>query len=63
MEFRYLSYPIFFILPCEINIMSKTIADAIRHVKIYPEDLGMATLIEKVRMEEDIVVVIKHASD
>ena len=41
----------------------KSIADAIRHVNIYPEDLGMATLIEKVRMEEDIVVVVKHASN
>ena len=41
--------------------MTRTIADALRHVKIYPEDLGLATLIEKIRMEENIVVVVNHA--
>ncbi len=40
--------------------MSKTIADTIRHVKVYPEDLGMATLIEKVRKAENVIAVVTH---
>lgn len=40
--------------------MTHTIADVLAHVKIYPEDLGMATLIEKMPRQESVIAVITH---
>ena len=41
--------------------MTKTIADAIRHINITPEELGMTAINDKVRRGESIVAIIKHA--
>ena len=40
--------------------MGRTIADVLRHVNIFPEDLGMATLMEKLPRAENITAVVKH---
>ena len=42
--------------------MGHTIADVLRHVKIFPEDLGMATLIEKLPRDENVIASITHAN-
>lgn len=41
--------------------MVRTIADAIRYVGIEPDQLGLSTLEEKIRQEEQIVAVVSHA--
>ena len=40
--------------------MGKTIADAIRHINVTPDRLGLATISDKIRRGEKIIAVIKH---
>ncbi len=42
--------------------MGHTIADVLRHSKIYPEDLGLATLVEKLPRDENIIARVTHAN-
>jgi len=39
--------------------MARTIADVLRHVNIFPEDLGLTMLIEKIQVGEHVVSVIR----
>ena len=40
--------------------MTHTIADAIRHINITPEELGMTAINDKIRRGERVVAIIKH---
>ncbi len=41
--------------------MTKTIADALRHINLTPEVLGLAAIEDKIRRGEAIVAIIGHA--